>query len=96
MIEICEAMSSVETEKLCFLYFHLPIDTYPIVSKFDSQMALSNFLISQVSSRFHLPIKKLLYFTGGTNFKVVGLQTTKKVIKKNNSTIAKTKQQPKY
>ena len=96
MIEICEAMSSVETEKLCFLYFHLPIDTYPIVSKFDSQMALSNFLVSQVSSRFHLSIKKLLYFTGGTNFKVVGLQTTKKVIKKNNSTIAKTKQQPKY
>ena len=96
MIDICEAMSSVETEKLCFLYFHLPIDTYPIVSKFDSQMALSNFLISQVSSRFHLPIKKLLYFTGGTNFKVVGLRTTKKVIKKNNSTIAKTKQQPKY
>ena len=77
LIEVSEAMSSVETEKFCFLYFHLPIHTYPMVSKFDSQMAFSNFLISQISLWFHLAIKKnYVFFAGDTNFKVVWPQTT--------------------
>ena len=54
-----------------------------MVSKFDSQMAFSNFLISQVSSRFHLPIKKnYIFFAGDTNFKVMEQQTTSKSDKK--------------
>ena len=89
MIEVCEAMSFVETEK--FYVFYIFICPFIVVSKFDSQMAFSNFLIPQVSSRFHLPIKKnYIFFAADTNFKVVGPQTTlKSEKKKNNRAIAK-------
>ena len=65
-----------------------------MVSKFDSQMAFSDFPISQVSSRFHLPTKKnYIFFAGDTNFKVVRPEINQKSEKKKNkNTIAKTKQ----